>query len=122
MNTLKKSIYIAGPMSGIPAFNFPAFYEKAQEYEEGGWEVFNPANKDDEAGIDAEAFKTGDHVRANDNGFDFQSAYLWDISRVIEADAIYMLKGWETSAGAVGEHAVAVAMKKHFPLYEIIYE
>jgi hypothetical protein len=33
-----------------------------------------------------------------------------------------MLPGWEQSPGARGEHAVAVAMKKHYPEYQIIYE
>lgn len=118
---MSKKIYIAGPMSGYPEFNFPAFYEAETFWTECGYEVFNPANKEQEKELDAEAFKTGDAKLVVAKGFDFRECYLWDVSKVIEADAIYMLKGWQYSPGACGEHAVAVAMKRHYPEYEIIY-
>jgi hypothetical protein len=115
-------IYIAGPMSGLPEFNFPAFFKKQKELEAQGWTVFNPAAKDEEAALDAEARATGDARLAVDKGFDFREAFTWDMNRVIEGDAIYMLRGWQFSPGATAEHACAVAMKKHYPLYRIIYE
>lgn len=117
----KKSIYVAGPMSGYPNFNFPAFFEAADKLRKEGWIVYNPANKEDEAIIGEEAMKTGDLAKAQAQGFNFRDAYRWDIECVIKADAIYMLPGWEDSPGARGEHAVAVAMKRHYPDYEIIY-
>lgn len=116
-----KTIYIAGPMSGIPEFNFPAFNSAEESFRYFGWEVFNPAKKDIERTLDAEAFKTGDNVEVIKQGFDFRAAYLWDVTMVINSQAIYMLPGWEMSPGACGEHAVAVTMKKHYPEYEIIY-
>lgn len=115
-------IYIAGPMSGYPEFNFPAFFQAEHTLKRQGWTVFNPANKEAEKELDQEAFATGDHVKATAAGFNFRECYLWDVSKVIEADAIYMLKGWESSPGAVGEHSVAVAMRRHYPEYRIIYE
>lgn len=118
----QKKIYIAGPMSGYPEFNFPAFFEAADLLEDLEWHVFNPANKEQEKELDEESFKSGDAKGAVDAGFDFREAYLWDIERVVESDAIYMLRGWEASPGARGEHAVAVAMQKHYPEYEIIYQ
>lgn len=118
---MAKSIYIAGPMSGYPEFNFPAFFAAAERFADEGWDVYNPAAKDEEGRLDKEAFETGDAAKAIDKGFDFREAYLWDIDCVIKADAIYMLPGWEASPGARGEHAVAVAMKRHYPEYEIIY-
>lgn len=117
----QKKIYIAGPMTGYPEFNFPAFHAAAAKLRAEGWIVFNPAEKDDEAGLDADAYKTGDAALAIDKGFDFREAYLWDIERVIEGDAIYMLPGWEHSAGARGELAVATAMQRHYPYYEVLY-
>lgn len=118
---MKKAIYIAGPMSGIPEFNFPAFYAAAKKFEKDGWRVFNPANKEGET-LSEESKKTGDPILAAKGGFNFRDVYLWDLSKVIEGDAIYMLKGWEQSPGARGEHAAAVAMKRHYPEYQIIYE
>jgi hypothetical protein len=117
-----KVIYIAGPMSGYPEFNFPAFDDAAFLYREAGWEVLNPAEKDTEAGLDAEAYKTGDAGLATETGFNFRETYLWDIEAVLRSNAIYMLKGWENSPGARGEHAVAIAIKRHDPSYELIYQ
>lgn len=119
---MSKKIYIAGPMSGYPEFNFPAFFDAESNLKAGGWTVFNPANKEQEKELDPTSFETGDAKLAVAAGFDFREAYLWDVSRVIESDAIYLLPGWQYSPGACGEHAVAVAMKKHYSDYEIIYE
>lgn len=119
---MSKSIYIAGPMSGLPEFNFPAFYRVAEDLAPYYDKVWNPANKELERELDKDAYASGDHVKASQTGFNFREAYLWDVTKVIESDAIYMLKGWERSPGAIGEHAVAVAMQKHHPEYEIIYE
>ena len=119
---MSKKIYIAGPMSGYPEFNFPAFFTAEEMLRRGGWEPINPAAKSQEANLDKEAFKTGDNKLVIEKGFDFRKCYLWDMEQVIYGDAIYMLKGWQYSPGAVGEHAAAVTMKKHHPEYEIIYE
>lgn len=117
-----KKVYIAGPMSGYPEFNFPAFFAAEAKLAADGYHVFNPATKEQEKELDAESFVDGDAKKAVAAGFDFRECYLWDIERVIEADAIYMLNGWEASPGARGEHAVAVAMQKHCPAYRIMYE
>ena len=121
--TKKKSIYVAGPMSGYENFNFPAFNAAAQDFAACGWVVFNPAAKDTEKHPDIENNPEGDPILAAEkDGFNFREAYTWDVTKVIEADAICMLRGWEQSPGARGEHAVAVAMKRHYPEYEIFYE
>lgn len=117
-----KKIYVAGPMSGLPEFNFPAFFAAEEKLRAEGWTVFNPANKEQEKALDLTAYAAGDQVLAAEKGFNFRECYLWDVERVIEADAIYMLPGWENSPGARGEHAVAIAMRKHYPEYQIIYE
>lgn len=117
-----KKIYIAGPMSGYPEFNFPAFMASETMLKEQGWQVFNPANKDLEEDVHKdESFETGDAKKLVSNGWNFRDAYLWDVTKVIESDAIFMLPGWENSPGASGEHAVAVAVRKHYPDYQIIY-
>jgi len=117
----QKSIYIAGPMSGIPEFNFPAFYDAAESWHRIGWKVFNPANKEGET-LSEESRKNGDPIQAQKDGFNFREVFMWDVDKVVHSDAIYMLRGWENSPGARAEHAVAVAVKRHYPEYEIIYE
>ena len=39
----KPKIYIAGPMRGLPDFNYPKFNYYAAIYRSVGWEVENPA-------------------------------------------------------------------------------
>lgn len=39
-------VYLSGPMTGYPNFNFPAFNERAAEWRREGWDVFNPAETD----------------------------------------------------------------------------
>lgn len=118
-----KQIYIAGPMSGYPEFNFPAFFSAQHRFEADGWTVWNPANKDSEAAVQEDAsFATGDATTLVKNGWDYKDAYLWDVTKIIYGDAIYMLKGWENSPGARGEWAVAQFIKKQNPEYQIIYE
>jgi len=117
-----KKIYIAGPMSGIPEFNFPAFSEVELLLTEAGFEAINPAKKEIERNLNAKAYADGDGDLAIATGFDFREAYLWDVTKVIEADGIYMLPGWQKSAGAMGEHAIAIAIQAHYPAeYEIMY-
>lgn len=118
----QKQVYVAGPMTGLPEFNFPAFFSKAKELESKGWKVWNPAAKDEEANIDKEAMKTGNDKIAIERGFDMREAFKWDADKVINGDAIYMLKGWEASPGARAEHAIACFMKTKFPEYQIMYE
>jgi hypothetical protein len=108
-------------MSGYPDFNFPTFNAVAAALRQEGWIVFNPAEKDSEVVEGTESYATGDHIKVQEEGFDFKEAYLWDVEKVIEADAIFMLPGWEASPGARGEHAVAVAVQKHYPSYQILY-
>lgn len=118
-----KKIYIAGPMSGIDKYNFPAFNRRQKILEAQGWKVFNPANKDTELKvIEDPSYKKGDADALMKSGFNFRKVFTWDVDRVIEADAIYMLKGWEKSPGARAEHAVACAMQTKYPTYEIFYE
>lgn len=117
-----KSIYVAGPMTGYPEFNFPAFFAAQERLEAEGWQVFNPAAKDSEKTLDAEAVKTGNDKLAMAKGFDFRDAFGWDADKVINGDGIYMLKGWEASPGARAEHAIASVMKIKYPDYSIMYE
>lgn len=119
----KLKCYIAGPMSGYAEFNFPAFFAAQELFESKGYEVFNPASKDNEANVQTDkSFAEGDDQKLMQSGWDFRAAFDWDCNKVIYADAIYMLKGWEKSSGARAEHAVAVSIQQRYPEYKIIYE
>lgn len=119
---LKKQIYIAGPMTGLPDFNFEAFNKAAKKFRTKGYKVWNPAEKDEERTLDRKARETGDTLEAVVQGFDFREAYLWDLDKIVNGDGVYFLKGWEASLGARGEHAVALNVQAYYPEYQIMYE
>jgi hypothetical protein len=107
--------YLAGPMSGIPHFNFPAFHAAAAILRAQGHEVFNPAERDIErhGGVDISANNhAGDPAQAaKDHNFSLRDALAEDTAYICrEADAIAMLPGWENSKGARAEHALALAL------------
>jgi len=111
------AVYIAGPMSGIKDFNFPAFASVTKEFRDAGWIVCNPAEKDIEDHGEEKFKGNGDIEEAEAKGFDLRDALKYDLGWICDnATAIVMLPGWERSYGAKAEHALAVALK-----LEIIY-
>lgn len=117
-----KQVYIAGPMSGYPEFNFPAFFAAQKKLEAEGWKVWNPAAKDSESAVQQDrSFATGDNVSLVSGGWDWRGAFQWDCGKVIYSDAIFLLPGWEKSTGARAEWAVAQFAKAQYPEYQIIY-
>lgn len=114
------NIYVAGPMTGIPHFNFPLFNKVTAHLREQGHSVFNPAERDNERhGKDISIDNpTGDPAQAEkDHGFSLREALAADTAYIcLEADTIAMLPGWEKSSGARAEHALALALK-----HDVIY-
>jgi hypothetical protein len=107
-------IYVAGPMRGIPEFNFPAF-KKASEYLRSiGHEVFNPAERDNERhGTDiGKGNATGDEAQAaKEHGFNLREALGDDLAWICsEAEGIALLPGWRNSKGAMAEYHTAIAL------------
>lgn len=106
-------IYVAGPMRGIPEFNFPAFHAAAASLRARGHDVFNPAERDiDTHGDISKGNLTGDNDQAaRDHGFDLRAALGDDLAFICaQADAVALLPGWENSKGAVAERATALAL------------
>lgn len=108
-----KKIYVAGPMRGYPEFNFPAFHAAARLLRSEGWEVFSPAEKDESIhGTDfSKKYKTGSLEEATNDGFSLRRALGDDLEWICkEADAVYLLNGWQKSKGACAEKATAEAL------------
>ena len=102
-------VYIAGPMTGLYEFNFPAFFQAEADLKLNGHECFNPARNDVENyGIDV----TGTQGRHDEiPNFDLRQALSDDTQFILhEAEAVFMLSGWERSSGACAEHALAKAI------------
>lgn len=113
-------IYIAGPMRGIPEFNFPAFFAAEDKLKADGHEVFNPASRDNKRhGTDlSKGNATGDEVQAvAQHGFSLREALNDDTTWItLYAEGIALLPGWQNSKGAFAEKALADALH-----LEIIY-
>ena len=109
-----KKIYIAGPMTGYPQYNFPAFLEAEKEISGKGWKALSPARMDIERGFnpikDPTAVFTDDML---------QDAIIRNIAAILESDAIAMLDNWSESKGAKAEYYVARwAGKQLFRYYQ----
>lgn len=85
-------LYLAGPMTGLPDFNYPAFFSAAKQLREAGYEVENPAENKPEGDASWLAF-----MRMS----------LVQISKV---DGIALLPGWGASKGAKLEVHIAESL------------
>lgn len=83
-------VYIAGPMTGLPEFNYPAFYRAAHTLGQAGIDTINPA-------------RTEGRVGCRD-WLDYMRASLRDIA---DCDGIATLPGWGESRGAALEVHIA---------------
>ena len=108
-------IYIAGPMTGLPEYNFPAFDKAAAILTAQGHEVFNPAQNDRDHGFDASGLVGHEAERL---GFSLRRALKQDLSWICDhAEALVLLEGWERSKGVRAEMALAEALG--IPKYEL---
>ena len=104
-------IYISGPMTGHPDHNAPAFFEAKKRLREQGHFVINPYEL---SGMFGRVDEIADSFAAyyeNDKAFGGSLAQCVmdaDLAAVRSCDAIYLLRGWESSRGARKELAEAI--------------
>lgn len=90
-------IYLSGPMTGLPDYNYPAFNEAARKLRAHGHDVFNPA----EAFEGNQSLTWDEYLRA-------------DIKAIFDCDAIQVLPGWRDSVGARLEVILGLALGLRF--------
>ena len=110
MSEAKKLLYLAGPMRGIPQYNFPAFDEmrdlvNATE----GYEAISPADLDRKRGHDP-ARLPEDHDWSSFDGMG--AALSEDVAVIARCDGLLVLDGWERSTGTAAEILCAFALRK----------
>ena len=88
-----KRVYLAGPMSGIKDFNFPAFHNAASDLRDLGVVVFSPAE---------EGYGDGDpETGETPTEEEYRKFLATDVEYIVRhAQAVVVLPGWETSRGA----------------------
>lgn len=113
-----RRLYLAGPMSNLPQFNFPAFYAAAAALRAMGFEVVSPAEMDADFGIDKEALASTD---GNVESISLTWGDLLSRDVKLLADGgitgIVFLPGWQKSRGARLEATVGL-LQKNFEFFE----
>lgn len=92
-------IYLAGPMTGHPEFNYPLFNEYAGHWRAEGYDVINPAERD-----------------GGRTDLPYEQYMRGAVRDVANADAVAVLSGWETSGGARME--MTIAKQIGMPIYD----
>lgn len=93
-------LYISGPMTGLPNFNFPAFNAAAAVVRSMGHEAVNPVDINPDSNTPWEVC-----LRA-------------DIKALCDCDGIVLIHGWEHSKGAHLELQVAHRLGLKVLLFE----
>lgn len=88
-----KVAYLAGPMTGLPEFNFPAFHAATSDLRMRGYAVFNPAE-----------------TAGEETGLDLDKYIRVDLALIQAADVVVVLPGWQSSRGAKAEVIVATLL------------
>lgn len=101
-------IYVAGPMTGIPQFNYPEFFRVSNALRKLGHKVINPAETN--GPTVEEALRD---VDANPRSWEYYMRK--DVRSVAKVDALCLLPGWQNSKGARLEVTVAKALG--IPIY-----
>jgi len=76
-------VYIAGPMTGLPDLNYPAFAAAAEHLRASGHDVVSPAE-----------------VNAGREHEGWHACMRRDVAELTKCHAIYLLDGWPRSRGA----------------------
>jgi hypothetical protein len=84
-------IYIAGAMTGLPEYNFPAFNAAAAQLRALGYHVENPA----------------ENPSQEHQAEPWQHYMRKAIAQMVTCDAVVRLPGWAQSAGAMLESDIA---------------
>ena len=87
-------VYLSGPMTGYPKFNYPAFHDYAAQLRALGHEVVSPAEQDGVSGLDPATSEWHEFIR-------------WDLKVLVDCEAIVLMDGWHKSRGARLVHHVA---------------
>lgn len=114
-------VYIAGPMTGIPQFNVPAFIYAAADLRGKGYDVLSPYEMDVEAGIGDATIGSpdGDLTKlVEKTGSSWGDVLARDVKAISDngVDGIFVLEGWEKSRGARLE--VFVGLLNKLPVFE----
>jgi len=106
----KTTVYLAGPLTGKPYFNFLQFDAYKARLEIAGLKVISPADIDREYGFDPFVSMTKNNPKRED-------CITRDVDAITKSDAVVLMPGWKKSSGSMAEVATAIFLNK--PVYEL---
>jgi hypothetical protein len=105
-------LYLAGPMRNKPLYNFPAFDRVCWWLRDRGHTPISPHELDRLTGINEYVLTDSDITPAMVRNF-----FHRDLGMILtEAEGVVVLRGWEQSAGAKAE--VALALVLGLPIFD----
>jgi hypothetical protein len=111
-------VYLCGPMRGYPGWNAAAFDRYAAEWSLEGHTVLSPVARDRLGGLDPiTASKEELTAKAGDWVW-LRQVIAEDVDMICQVDILAVLPGWEASAGATVE--VALALFLGLPVYSAV--
>ena len=91
-------MYLSGPMSGHPEFNYAEFNKSAKTLRGFGFDIANPAEIDHGETDETRGSKPyAEYLRAA-------------VKLLLECEAIILMRGWELSQGAMSELYIATCL------------
>ncbi len=110
-------LYLAGPMSNKPYFNYPLFDSVSKALREQGYDITSPAEMDDTATREEAMENEGGIPGQHESGETWGDFLARDVKMIAdELEGIVLLPDWQTSKGARLE--VFVALNLGYPIYE----
>jgi hypothetical protein len=94
---IRKTFYLAGPMTGLPNFNYDGFERAKQQLEDHMLEIVSPHSK----------FKDEDEFIRKERSHAFYMAHA--INLLMTCNAIILMPGWSKSRGARTEFELALS-------------
>lgn len=109
-------IYIAGPMTGKPNLNYPAFFRAEETLVQHDFSVLNPAKIDHQYPTQCAVLEWSGIMRLckacpECNERTWQWYMRKAVAMLAEADGVGLLDGWSESRGARAEVALADALE-----------
>ncbi|HET7386918.1 MAG TPA: DUF4406 domain-containing protein [Nocardioidaceae bacterium] len=91
-------LYISGPMTGLPEFNYPAFREADSLLRNVGYDILNPADSEER-----------NPTPGVPQAWDWYMRHA--LRMVLDAEGVALLPGWHESRGAALEVHIACALR-----------
>jgi hypothetical protein len=112
--------YLAGPMTGIPQFNFPAFEAAAWALRKQGYDIISPHEEDPES-IQERAWESvaGDPADLKAGKGIWGERLAHDVYLIVNGvTGLILLPGWDKSRGVALEATVALLEGKKFRVWD----